>query len=294
MHDFLAGQGLNEAAIKLVFDTAPYYGTTSRDAASLTYAFNDGWIKAQATAGKGSFAVRGGNQKLPMAMRGLLKGDVLLNKAVAAIHSDATGVTVICRDGSRHRARRVVSSLPFAALRHITIEPRLTGPQAQAVASLPYQPLSIAFLRVTAPFWGSDPVSMWTDGPLGAVLAQRYGTTDDEVTGLAVFARGQLAQRWDAMGKASALAMIVAELERLRPAAQGKVIGAALHSWALEPFNGGDWAYFHSGQISAFAATMALPAGRLHFCGEHTATANRGIEAALESSERVALEILSA
>jgi monoamine oxidase len=62
----------------------------------------------------------------------------------------------------------------------------------------------------------------------------------------------------------------------------------------LEPFNAGDWAYFGPGQVTAFARTMAAPAGRVHFCGEHTATANRGLEGALESSERVALEILSA
>ena len=88
--------------------------------------------------------------------------------------------------------------------------------------------------------------------------------------------------------------MIVDELARLRPASKGLVEGVALHSWAMEPMNAGDWAYFHPGQISAFARDMAAPAGRLHFCGEHTATGNRGIEGALESSERAAMEILSA
>jgi monoamine oxidase len=29
----------------------------------------------------------------------------------------------------------------------------------------------------------------------------------------------------------------------------------------------------------------------VHFCGEHTATMNRGMEGAMESGERVALEI---
>jgi monoamine oxidase len=39
---------------------------------------------------------------------------------------------------------------------------------------------------------------------------------------------------------------------------------------------------------------MSKPTGRLHFCGEHTATSARGLEGALESSERVVLEVLAA
>ena len=42
-------------------------------------------------------------------------------------------------------------------------------------------------------------------------------------------------------------------------------------------------------------AVVALePEGRLHFCGEHTALSNRGMEGAMESGERAALEVLSA
>jgi monoamine oxidase len=37
---------------------------------------------------------------------------------------------------------------------------------------------------------------------------------------------------------------------------------------------------------------MAAPHGRIHFCGEHTALANRGMEAAMESGERAAIEVL--
>lgn len=296
VHAFLKAQGLNDAAIRLVFDAAPYYGTNAHDASALVYEFNDGWVKAQTTENRASFAVRGGNQKLTDGMAKLLKGDLLLGKEVVGIVSAAEAVTVTCRDGSSYRAKRVVCSLPFSTLRNVAIEPGLSGPQAEAVASLPYQPISIAFLTVREPFWEKDglPPSIWSDGPLGAIIAQRYGATDDEVTGLSVFARGRLAHYWDRQGRDAALVQIVEQLERLRPASKGLVTGAAYHSWAMEPFNAGDWAYFSPGQITRFSREMAVPAGRLHFCGEHTATANRGIEGALESAERVALEIISA
>lgn len=44
--------------------------------------------------------------------------------------------------------------------------------------------------------------------------------------------------------------------------------------------------------IGAASFTVATPHGRLHFCGEHTAVSNRGMEGAMESGERVALEVM--
>jgi monoamine oxidase len=135
---------------------------------------------------------------------------------------------------------------------------------------------------------------MWTNGVVGAVISQRFGKTDDEVTGLLVEARGELANYWDRLGPDQATQRVIAAIETIRPAAKGQLVGAAYFSWGREPFNAGDWAYFAPGQITAFANQMSLPAGRIHFCGEHTAIANRGLEGAFESSERVAVEVLSA
>lgn len=296
VHEILTKHGFSDPAIQLVFDAAPQYGTDAYDAAALSYEFVDGWTKAQVAGKPAGLVVKGGNYQLPQGMRALIKGDVLLGKDVVAIASEADAATVTCRDGTSYRAKRVVCSLPFSTLRHVAITPGLSGKQAQAVQTLPYQPISLAFLTVKEPYWQKDglPVSIWTNGPLGHVMAQRFGTSDDEVTGLTVYARGNLSYQWDRMGKDAALALIVSELEKARPAAKGLVAGAAYHSWGLDPFNAGDWAYFHPGQITAFARDMAAPAGRIHFCGEHTGTANRGVESALESSERVALEVLAA
>jgi monoamine oxidase len=296
LHDFLRVQGLSDAAIHLAVNTSPYYGGSAYDISALTYEFADGWVKTQAAAGPQSFVVKGGNQRLPEAMAKLIKGDLLLGKEVTGISSDAGGATVVCQDGSSYRAKAVICSLPFSTLRHVKMDPALTGPQAQAVQTLAYQSISMAFLTVKAPFWEVDKLSpsMWTDGVAGTVMAQRFGKTPEEVTGLLVQARSGLADYWDRLGKEEATRRIIAEIEAIRPAAKGQLTGAAYFSWAAEPFNAGDWAYFGPGQIAAFAPTLSAPAGRVHFCGEHTAVANRGLEGALESSERVVLELLSA
>jgi monoamine oxidase len=293
MHDFLAGLGLDDAAIRLAMDVAPYHGTNAYDVSALQYQYSDGWTKGQIAAGPGSFAVKGGNMHLPIAMAKLLKGDLLLNKEIVSVSSGADLARVACRDGTGYSARRVVMALPFSILRQIRIEPGLAGDQARAVHTLLSQPISVMFLRVSSPFWsedGRDP-AMWTDGPAGWVTAQRFGRSDGEVTGLMAQARGQLSHFWDRLGPQAAKQLVVQEIERLRPAARGKLKATHLQSWSMERFSGGGWGVHGPGGAGLVAA-MAQPAGRVHFAGEHTAPANRGLEAALESSERVSIEVM--
>jgi monoamine oxidase len=295
LNEFLRAQGLSDAAIHLANDIAPYYGTDAWDVSALMLEFNDGFIKAQVAAGPRSLAVKGGNSRLPQGMAALLKGDVLLGKEVVGIADNGAEIAVTCADGMRFSAGKVICSLPFSALRNVRIEPGLSGLQAQAVARLGYQALSMIFVTATAPFWADDGLApgMWTDGPLGNVMPQRFGATDEEITGFIVQARGNLAHYWDRMGRDEAMAMVVAQIERLRPAARGKVRAHSYFSWAQERYNGGDVSFLAPGQVS-FVEDMARPSGRLHFCGEHTAVAARGLEGALESAERAAFEVVAA
>lgn len=295
LYEFLKAQGLSDAAIHFANDLAPYYGINAYDVSALMMEYNDGFVKSQMAAGVRSLAVKGGNIHLPLGMAKLLKGDLLLGREVMAIEAGDKDATVVCRDGARFTAGRVVCALPFSALRNVHVAPGLSGLQAQAVAQLGYQPISMVFVTATAPFWTEDGLApgMWTDGLLGNVMPQRFGASDDEITGFIVQARGNLAQYWDRMGPETVKAMVVAQIEALRPAARGKVQAHSFFSWAQERFNGGDVSYFGPGQVR-FVNEMAKPAGRLHFCGEHTATGARGLEGALESAERVALEVLGA
>lgn len=295
LHELLRAQGLSEAAIRLCNDLSPYYGSNAWETSSLMMEYNDGFVKAQMAAGTNSLAVKGGNIHLATGMAKLLKGDVLLGREVIAVTQSGSDVTVHCADGATFTAARAVCSLPFSALRNVKMLPALEGLQAQAVGQLGYQPLSMVFVTATAPFWEEDKLApgMWTDGPLGNVMPQRYGASVEEITGFIVQSRGNLALYWDRMGPDMAKAMVVRQLETLRPAAKGKIAAHSYFSWAGERFNGGDVSFFGPGQVR-WVDEMAKPAGRVYFCGEHTAIASRGLEGALESAERVAVEIVTA
>ena len=297
LHEYLRQQGLSDQAIHLAYDIAPYYGMNSYDVSALLTEYNDGFVKAQMAAGMKSLAVKGGNLLLPLELVKQVKGDVLLGREIVAITQDggdAGGkVTVHCADGSRFSAGKVICTLPFSTLRNVRIEPGLSGIQAQAVQELGYQPISMVFVTAETPFWEQDGLApgMWTDGLLGNVIPQRYGEDPEQITGFIIQARATLANYWDRMGGDAVKAMVVSRIEQLRPAAKGKIKAHSFFSWSQERFNAGDFSYIAPGQ-AGWVNEMAKPSGNLHFCGEHTATAARGLEGALESAERVVLEVL--
>ncbi len=294
VHDFLTSLGASDAAIQLGFDANISYGTTAHDVSLLMLASVEQWQVLNRNANARFIgAFRGGNQRLPEAMARQLKGDLLRGRRVVAIATGADGAEVHCDDGSRHRAKAVVCSMPFATLRHVAIDPLPPAAQNAAIRTIGYVPITQVHIVPKKKFWESDGQnpSMWTDGIAGTVFAQRFGPDPKEVMSLTCWARGLKAQYLDLLGPEAAGRAVVAELERLRPAARGALEVAKVRSWATDPFTAGVWSYYRPGQVAAFANELAKPHQRLFFCGEHTALGSRGMEAALESAERAAVEV---
>jgi monoamine oxidase len=293
LHGYFRDQGLSDAEVRLAYDTNPYYGTSAWDVSALMYLFNERWIREQGVIGRAAYAVAGGNQRLPEAMAGKLTREIRFDQDVASIEERDGAVRVRCHSGDSFQAPFVVCSAPFSKVRDMSISPPLEAVQRQAVTTLGYMRNTLVFLVPKRPFWEADDLSpsMWTNGPLGVVAAQRFGEDPDEVTGLVVNARGWVADRLDRLGPEAAQTQVIRAIEQLRPAAKGALEPGGFHSWWLDPHNAGDWAIFGPGQVQGLLPDMARPHGRIHFCGEHTATMNRGMEGAMESGERVAIEV---
>lgn len=320
VHAFLAAHGATDAMIKLGYDTNIAYGTTAHDVSLLQQAFADHWqnvnrgaIAAFTRTGMSNESAapgarpgvppgllvgvyKGGNQRLPMAMAAKLKGEVLLGRRVVAIEVDERGGKVTCSDGKVFRAKAIVCSMPFSTLRHVALDPLPTPVQHKAIQTLGYIPITQFHLVAKRPFWEDDGMApgMWTDGPLGLVLPQRFGQRDEDITSLTVWCRGLNGLFVDRFGSEEGKRFILEEYARLRPASKGQLEVAAVHSWTTDPFSAGDWAIFQPGQVRELRAAIAQPHQRLFFCGEHTSVGSRGMEGAFESAERVALEVLSA
>ena len=295
MTAFLGGLGYTPAEIRLAHDVNPAYGRASGEVSLLNWMYVDAFFKAQRAAGSAERAVKGGNSRLIEAMAKGLKAEVRLGKTVTAISSDAAGALVICADRTRIRADHVVCSMPLPPMRKVAFDPPLPPLHRKAVFEAPHQMITQTHLEVSEPFWDQDGLAadMWTDTPLGVLTSIRGGDSPAEVTSLTAWARGDTAAALDRLPEAEARRRVVAELERLRPAAKGKVRAAGFQSWQNDPFTEGDWVVWAPGQATTLPQACGKAHGRIHFCGEHTALSARGMEGALESGERAALEILA-
>jgi monoamine oxidase len=189
-------------------------------------------------------------------------------------------------------AARAIISAPLPALRGISFQPPLPPLQAEAVAGLGYQAISMVFLEALTPFWLEDGISpsMWTNGDAGWVAAAPFGENPAQpVNGLVVHGRAGLARRWAAMGGTAAMASVIAAIEALRPAAKGRLRPLHYQAWADDPFAWGAWAIHAPGQPRRLGPVLAAPHGRLLFAGEHCSTDQRGMEAAASSGHAAAM-----
>jgi monoamine oxidase len=297
MHEWFMQQGLDDAAIELAYNINCEHGASAHDVSALMIAFTYSWGNMQRDIEpRATYAAKGGNQAIPNAMAKALGDKVHYKKIVSGIRSDGNMAEAVCADGSVYKAKKIVCSIPYAALRNVKIDPLVPGAQGRAIKTMGVQKLTQTHVVPKKPFWEDDGLKpgLWTDGITGNVMAQPFGNKPGEISSFTIWHRGWIADQIDRMPEAEAKKAVIAGIEAIRPSAKGKLEARTIKSWQTDPFSCGDWAIWQPGQVRDFIQTIFKPHGNVHFCGEHTAMSNRGMEGAMESGERAAQEVLQA
>lgn len=297
-YDWLRQQGVSDDTIRMTFEIEPSHGNTAHDVSALMMLFSASFVNVQRKLAKPGespiLTAKGGNQSIPEAMAAALSNEVELGREVVAIHDADDHVEVSCADGKVYKAGHVVCSLPCAVLRRIAISPPLPAAQARAVHTLDSQLVNLVHMAPRDPFWEEEGLSpnMFSDGLVSNLVGEHKGSDPADVTSVTAWIRGHKAAYLDQIPEAEARKMVLDDIAQRRPASKGKLEIVAYKSWYRDRFSSGDWAVWQPGQVSTLAPHVAQAHGRLHFCGEHTARLNRGMEGAMESGERVAIEVL--
>jgi monoamine oxidase len=243
---------------------------------------------AERASGGVSSMVRGGSQRLPEAMARALKKPVMMGQIVSRISINGQSGVVTLANGTRLSAQAVVAAVPFPALRTMRIRAPISQATREAIVALPYTQIKQIFLEPEKRYWETDsmPIDMWTDGPLERVFSVRDSESKD--TGIIyVWLNGTGAQGFD-------LSTISARMNALRPASEGKFKIRHVQDWtSTNPLAGGAYMHWAPGQIGRWAGKMGSPAGRLFFAGEHLGLVHTGMEAAFESGERAARDVMA-
>jgi monoamine oxidase len=229
--------------------------------------------------------IAGGSQRLPAAMAAQIKGPIRLNQIVTAIEEHGGGVTVTTRHGQIF-ARHVICTIPFSALRHITIRSRSIAGFTGLIPVLSYTRASFAYLSAREAFWKTDglPETLWSDDP----LIGRVFVLGDDPPMLKTWAIGAGADVIDRMSAEGAASAIISRIERARPSSRGMLKVERLFSWQKSPMARGLYHHIGTGQAAMLARAVMANGMRLHFAGEHLARGASGMEAALASGEAVA------
>ncbi|MEQ9444730.1 MAG: FAD-dependent oxidoreductase, partial [Rhodospirillaceae bacterium] len=177
------------------------------------------------------------------------------------------------------------------ALRNIAVYPNFVGTQFDAVRQSAHGNTLRVFMEFSAPFWDDigDP-GLFTDTAIERVFART--NEEGEIFGLDCWVNGNAAYRLDQLPAEDVGKFIVDTLARIRPSTKGKVKVLQVHSWAKHSASGCCRHVFNAGQVGLWASVMATPHARLHLAGEQTRSIENGMEAAAESGERAAFEIM--
>ena len=323
MYQWMRGLGLDEETIRLGYGLNVSYGEDAHDISALQLLFRAAFSRAQAGASvpaadqavsesaggesalsrssvTPSTSARGytaadGVQRIPEAMAESLAHAVHYGRLARRIEDDGRQVTVRCEGGAEYRAAHAVCALPFTVLRRITFDPPLHGSQWEAVAKLPSQSMTQLYFAHKSEFWEADEYapSLFTDTAAGMFSAIRNGSDPGEITGFSAWVMGRNAARLDTLPPEAAGARVIEEIEAVRPAARGQLEFIGRQCWGATPSPAARGPISAPDRSPALPPYMGAPHGRIRFCGEHLAVANRGMEGAMESGESAATGIIA-
>jgi len=241
--------------------------------------------------------LRGGSDRLPVAMAAELGPRVRLATPVAAIEQDDRAVTVSYRSGGVERSLRapyVVVAVPLPALRAIEIRPGLESERRAALDGVGYATIAKVFLQFRRRFWQAAGLGggAMTDLPIGASYDATYGQPGERGI-VTIYTAGAAATHLAGLrDDAERIATCLEHLERLHPGCGAHYERGYAAIWAAGAL-GEAYSYFAPGTMRRFAPVLARPEGRLHFAGEHTDPWQATMNGALASGTRAAEEILA-
>jgi monoamine oxidase len=250
---------------------------------------------AQRAAVKQSFIVRGGTDRLPLALAARLADRIQYGSPVVRIEQDATEVRAIVKTGDVHRrlaADHLICTVPFPVLRKVEIVPPLPAEKQRAIAELDLTSVARIFLQTRTRFWEPQGLSgvLLTDRPWAVFThtpdpASRRGILES-------YSAGAEARR--VAKTQSPLLLAARETASAFPELPDQLEGGTAKLWDEDEWARGAYTWFKPGQMRALLPLAGRTEGRLLFAGEHTSDHPGWMQGALASGVRAAREVMAA
>jgi monoamine oxidase len=233
-----------------------------------------------------AYRVPGGFSAMLQKMREGLNGEVILGVELSRINQDASGVTLHFGD-SAERFDRVILTLPPRCLEHIVFEPALTVQKRCAIEAFGMSRAVKLVFEFDSPWWND--LGFCGRFHCDGALQQMWEGARGSAPILSAYICGERAVEWTRLG--DPVTAGIYELSQIFPQARDHFKRGFFHDWINDPHSLGAFSHYRPGFVLDHSEHIIQPEGRTHFAGEHTATWLGYAEGALESAERVVLEL---
>ncbi|XP_015780381.1 PREDICTED: amine oxidase [flavin-containing] A-like [Acropora digitifera] len=238
----------------------------------------------------------GGSQKISDKMAEELGGRVKLNKCVVRIEDCEEHVVIGCADGSEYKASFVISTIPPALLGRISFNPPLPPLKNQAIQRIPMGSIIKTITFYERPFWREKGLAGYFNSDKGPV-EEGYDDTKPDGSHPAImgFILADRAREVTSLSKSERQKLVCQQYAKVFDSKEALEPVLYLEkNWMADEFAGGCYVgTFPPGVLTSYGKELRVPFGRIHFAGTITATLWAGyMEGAVESGERVALEVL--
>lgn len=227
--------------------------------------------------------LKGGNQKLPLALAEQLGRRVRLGCRVTRIEHGESGATVTYREFGEKKTKEagyVVISMPLPMVGRLEVEPAWSPAKQYVIENTTYYTATVFVMQSRTRFWEEDGIppnlvfgrpefgscramAGEVDTPRGIIVGDAEGGTDPKDS--------------------------LETFRRFYPGTHENVEHIQAKSWASDrwaPFC--ERLSFGLGELEKFWPEVMKPEGRIHFASSSTDNLNWGMEAATRSARRVA------
>ncbi|HEX7829925.1 MAG TPA: FAD-dependent oxidoreductase [Thermoanaerobaculia bacterium] len=246
------------------------------------------------------YRTKGGNGSIPIRLAQEIHRPVDLGTVVEAIRNRGEAYEVTVRRGGKSVALPadiIVTTIPLPVMRKIDLRGLdLTSVQRDAIQNQGYGTNSKMMVGLNARPWVQMNVSAYTftDLPFQACWETSRGQAGQHgiLTNFTGGRQGLVIGEGSLQDRAREF---VAGADKVFPGVQTAYTGKAVRQiWPKYEWTGGSYSCFRPGQYQRYFRALVKPQGRLIFAGEHVMDESGFMNAAVESGERAATQVLAA
>jgi monoamine oxidase len=237
--------------------------------------------------------IRGGNGMLAEKLADAVGRDHILSrhKVTHVVQNKSKGVEVVCDNGQKFTADKLICTAPTLAVQKINWSPGLPTTQVDAMNALQYARIGKFPLVFSERFWQEDDFDMITDTPAHYFYHGTKNQPGDQGV-LICYATGD---RADALGSVNKQQREQIILDALKPAfgdVRKYLVDGISYHWGNDPYSRGAYAMYGIGQWFDLMPILRVPHMHTQFAGEHLADWQGFMEGAINSGEDAADAIL--